>query len=240
MKKPVFNEKTKQRATLMFSSEDARNRSINSPLGFVSLDMLKAAEQTRTPQPTQLDTAGKTDYSSTSTLFNQANSMSNVEKGAKLHGESLSGKIHSQTKAGDFDKYGMYKRYKLQDLTNQIGTFGGSPVEGFKEFNYKPKAREATFRRSQGESYADSLRKQTNVASSSAYQTGYNPASNVMGGRAGLDRAMRLDGLDPDLIASRYDAIGDSGAGRWAGLDPNSVQTTNSLYGTSDYNAFNY
>ena len=88
--------------------------------------------------------------------------------------------------------------------------------------------------------YADSLRKQTQIASASPYTTGYNPGSSVMGGAAGINRAMTLSGLDPNAIASRYDAIGDSGASRWAGLDPNSVQTTNSLYGTSDYNAFNY
>jgi len=231
MKKSVFNESTKNRAALMFSSEDARNRSINSPLGFVSLDMLRAAEETRTPQPQQLDTTAQP---------NSPISVSNEKEKAKLHGGSLSGETHANTKAGEFDKYGMYKRYTLQDISNQIGTFGGSPVEGFKEFNYNRKPREASFRKFKGQSYADSLRSQAQVASASAYTTGYNPGSSVMGGVAGINRAMTLSGLDPNAIASRYDAIGSSGADRWAGLDPNSVQTTNTLYGTSDYNAFNY
>lgn len=240
MKKSVFNESTKNRAALMFSSEDARNRSINSPLGFVSLDMLRAAEETRTPQPQQLDTTAQPNSSMTSTLFNQANSVSNERETAKLHSGSLSGETHANTKAGEFDKYGMYKRYTLQDISNQIGTFGGSPVEGFKEFNYNRKPREASFRKFKGQSYADSLRSQAKIASASPYTTGYNPGSSVMGGVAGINRAMTLSGLDPNAIASRYDAIGSSGADRWAGLDPNSVQTTNTLYGTSDYNAFNY
>lgn len=231
MKKSVFNESTKNRAALMFSSEDARNRSINSPLGFVSLDMLRAAEETRTPQPQQLDTTVQ---------LNQQSSVPNVRETAKLHSGSLSGETHANTKAGEFDKYGMYKRYTLQDISNQVGTFGGSPVEGFKEFNYNRKPREASFRKFKGQSYADSLRSQAQIASASPYTTGYNPGSSVMGGVAGINRAMTLSGLDPNAIASRYDAIGSSGADRWAGLDPNSVQTTNTLYGTSDYNAFNY
>lgn len=231
MKKSVFNESTKNRAALMFSSEDARNRSINSPLGFVSLDMLRAAEETRTPQPQQLDTTVQ---------LNQQSSVPNVREKAKLHSGSLSGETHANTKAGEFDKYGMYKRYTLQDISNQIGTFGGSPVEGFKEFNYNRKPREASFRKFKGQSYADSLRSQAKIASASPYTTGYNPGSSVMGGVAGINRAMTLSGLDPNAIANRYDAIGSSGADRWAGLDPNSVQTTNTLYGTSDYNAFNY
>lgn len=231
MKKSVFNESTKNRAALMFSSEDARNRSINSPLGFVSLDMLRAAEEIRTPQPQQLDTTAQ---------LNQQSSVPNVRETAKLHSGSLSGETHANTKAGEFDKYGMYKKYTLQDISNQIGTFGGSPVEGFKEFNYNRKPREASFRKFKGQSYADSLRSQAQIASASPYTTGYNPGSNVMGGVAGINRAMTLSGLDPNAIASRYDAIGSSGADRWAGLDPNSVQTTSTLYGTSDYNAFNY
>lgn len=231
MKKSVFNESTKNRAALMFSSEDARNRSINSPLGFVSLDMLRAAEETRTPQPQQLDTTVQ---------LNQQSSVPNVRETAKLHSGSLSGETHANTKAGEFDKYGMYKRYTLQDISNQIGTFGGSPVEGFKEFNYNRKPREASFRKFKGQSYADSLRSQAQIASASPYTTGYNPGSSVMGGVAGINRAMTLSGLDPNAIASRYDAIGSSGADRWAGLDPNSVQSTSTLYGTSDYNAFNY
>lgn len=229
MKKSVFNESTKNRAALMFSSEDARNRSINSPLGFVSLNTLQAAEQARTPARIPVrDTIENKDM----TTYTDA--------GVKKFTDSnLSGQTQANTKAGEFDKYGRYRTYQLQDLNNQIGTFGGSPVEGFKYFDRTPKIYEMAFRKQKGESYSDTLRRQTRVASSNS--TGYDAAQGrVLGGRAYIDRIASLHGLDMNKINSRYDAIGESGMDRWAGLDPNSVQTTNTLYGTSDYNAFNY
>ena len=94
------------------------------------------------------------------------------------------------------------------------------------------------FRKQKGESYSDTLRRQGTVASSNS--TGYDPTRSVMGGTAYIDRVASLHGLDMNKINSRYDAIGESGMDRWNGLDPNSVQTVNTLYGTSDYNAFNY
>lgn len=229
MKKSVFNESTKNRAALMFSSEDARNRSINSPLGFVSLNTLQAAEQARTPARIPVrDTIENKDM----TTYTDAGVK-------KFTGSNLSGQTQANTKAGEFDKYGRYRTYQLQDLNNQIGTFGGSPVEGFKYFDRTPKIYEMAFRKQKGESYSDTLRRQTRVASSNS--TGYDAAQGrVLGGRAYIDRIASLHGLDMNKINSRYDAIGESGMDRWAGLDPNSVQTTNTLYGTSDYNAFNY
>ena len=229
MKKSVFNESTKNRAALMFSSEDARNRSINSPLGFVSLNTLQAAEQARTPAriPVRdtIENKGMTTYTDAGVK--------------KFTGSNSSGQTQANTKAGEFDKYGRYRTYQLQDLNNQIGTFGGSPVEGFKYFDRTPKIYEMAFRKQKGESYSDTLRRQTRVASSNS--TGYDAAQGrVLGGRAYIDRIASLHGLDMNKINSRYDAIGESGMDRWAGLDPNSVQTTNTLYGTSDYNAFNY
>ena len=229
MKKSVFNESTKNRAALMFSSEDARNRSINSPLGFVSLNTLQAAEQARTPARIPVrDTIENKDM----TTYTDAGVK-------KFTGSNLSGQTQANTKAGEFDKYGRYRTYQLQDLNNQIGTFGGSPVEGFKYFDRTPKIYEMAFRKQKGESYSDTLRRQTRVASSNS--TGYDAAQGrVLGGRAYIDRIASLHGLDMNKINSRFDAIGESGMDRWAGLDPNSVQTTNTLYGTSDYNAFNY
>ena len=213
----------------MFSSEDARNRSINSPLGFVSLNTLQAAEQARTPARIPVrDTIENKDM----TTYTDAGVK-------KFTGSNLSGQTQANTKAGEFDKYGRYRTYQLQDLNNQIGTFGGSPVEGFKYFDRTPKIYEMAFRKQKGESYSDTLRRQTRVASSNS--TGYDAAQGrVLGGRAYIDRIASLHGLDMNKINSRYDAIGESGMDRWAGLDPNSVQTTNTLYGTSDYNAFNY
>lgn len=228
MKKSVFNESTKNRAALMFSSEDARNRSINSPLGFVSLNTLQAAEQARTPARIPVrDTIENKDM----TTYTDAGVK-------KFTGSNLSGQTQANTKAGEFDKYGRYRTYQLQDLNNQIGTFGGSPVEGFKYFDRTPKIHEMAFRKQKGESYSDTLRRQSSIANS--YSTGYNPNRSVMGGQNYINRVMSRHGLDPNAIAARRDSIGDSGMDRWVGLDPNSVQTTNTLYGTSDYNAFNY
>ena len=229
MKKSVFNESTKNRAGLMFSSEDARNRSINSPLGFVSLDMMQASEQARTPARTPvkdtIENKGMTTYTDAGV--------------SKFTDSNLSGQTQANTKAGEFDKYGTYRTYQLQDLNNQIGTFGGSPVEGFKYFDRTPKIQEMAFKKQKGESYSDTLRRQTNVASSNS--TGYDAAQGrVTGGRAYIDRIASLQGVDMNKINSRFDAIGESSMDRWAGLDPNSAQTVNTLYGTSDYNAFNY
>ena len=113
----------------MFSSEDARNRSINSPLGFVNLNMLQAVDQARTPAriPVRdtIENKGMTTYTDAGI--------------SKFAANNSSGQTQANTKAGEFDKYGTYRTYQLQDLNNQIGTFGGSPVEGFKYFDRTPK-----------------------------------------------------------------------------------------------------
>jgi len=241
MKKSVFNESTKNRAALMFSSEDARNRSINSPLGFVGLDTLRSTipQQSASEQLIAPETMSFQDASRTATNMAKYNAMSNVTDPSKAY-TGLKSTGFEDTKAGDYNRYGRQAVFSnISDTSGKIGVFGGVPVEGFTGFDYKAKDNTLRFIKP-ASFYADSLRKQTQIASANPYTTGYNPGSSVMGGVAGINRAMTLSGLDPNAIANRYDAIGNSGKDRFSGLNPNGVFTTDSLFGTQDYNAFNY
>lgn len=229
MKKGNFKPSALQKAEKIFSSEDSRNRSVNSPLGFVSLDMLRnynsqgVDEQIDTYQTMGLRTS----------LDNEVNRKARERQMGRLRTTAYTGlgdTNFSNTKAGDFNKYGKQQLYtKASDLNGGIGVFGGMAVEGFNPFNRFEKPDEISFRQGQT-NYRDSLRAQTTMG-----QADPGAGRRPYGNKFATDRNKRLSGMTERSIFrsnNMFDGMGFS-EDRWRGLS--GPQTLNTLHGVNRF-----